>query len=205
MDRSGIGADPIASIIMVHGLKGHPYKTWRFVSSLEKVEKPSTQPDPGALKPRSSKRLDFRNSFKTWIKGSSRKDCLEQAMIKSPHRVVSSASTKESSVFWPADLLPQQCKNARILTFGYDTKVTKYTSGPTNMNSIFSHGKDFLYSLGRMKVPGRPLIFVAHSLGGILVKEVAPASLFFLRYSAELYIDAGIVLGFRHHFSQRNS
>jgi hypothetical protein len=77
-----------------------------------------------------------------------------------------------ASVFWPADLLPEVCENARILTFGYDTKVTKYTSGPTNMNSILSHGKDLLFSLGRQVVPGRPLIFIAHSLGGILVKEV---------------------------------
>ncbi|KAG5766783.1 hypothetical protein H9Q72_005155 [Fusarium xylarioides] len=168
--------EPVVDIIMVHGLKGHPHKTWRFMPSLEKVEKPLTHPDGGALKIKSSKRLEFRNSFKIWIKGSSSKDCLEQGMINSPHSTVSSASTAESPVFWPADLLPQLCKNARILTFGYDTKVTKYTSGPTNMNSIFSHGKDFLFSLGRMRVPGRPLIFAAHSLGGILVKEMLALS-----------------------------
>ncbi|KAG4272836.1 hypothetical protein FPRO04_14614 [Fusarium proliferatum] len=116
--------EPVVDIIMVHGLKGHPYKTWRFMPS-EKAEKSSAHSDSGVLKSKSSKRLEFRNSFKIWMKGS---------------------TTVESSVFWPADLLPQVCKRARILTFGYDTKVTKYTSGPTNMNSIFSHGKDFLFS-----------------------------------------------------------
>ncbi|KAF5643144.1 hypothetical protein F52700_2859 [Fusarium sp. NRRL 52700] len=160
---------------MVHGLKGHPYKTWRFTPS-EKAEKVSTHTDGGVLKPKSSKRLEFRNSLKNWIKGSSSKNCLEQGISNSPHSNVSSVSNSEPSVFWPADLLPQLCNNARILTFGYDTKVTKYTSGPTNMNSIFSHGKDFLYALGRMKVPGRLLIFVAHSLGGILVKEMLALS-----------------------------
>ncbi|KAF5702758.1 RGT2-Sensor of high external glucose concentration [Fusarium mundagurra] len=167
--------EPVVDIIMVHGLKGHPYKTWRFMPS-EKAEKASTPSDSGVLKPKSSKRLVFRNSFKTWIKGPPSKDCLDQGVIEPLRSVLSDTSTAKSPVFWLADLLPQLCENARILTFGYDTKVTKYTSGPTNMNSIFSHGKDFLFSLGRMIVPGRPLIFVAHSLGGILVKEMLALS-----------------------------
>ncbi|KAF5663495.1 RGT2-Sensor of high external glucose concentration [Fusarium circinatum] len=166
---------PVVDNIMVHGLKGHPYKTWRFMPS-EKADKASTHSDNGILKPKSSKRLEFRNSFKTWMKGSSSKDCLDQGIIDSPRSTFSGTSTAESTVFWPADLLPQLCKNARILTFGYDTKVTKFMSGPTNMNSIFSHGKDFLFSLGRMRVPERPIIFIAHSLGDILVKEMLALS-----------------------------
>ncbi|KAF5229618.1 hypothetical protein FANTH_14127 [Fusarium anthophilum] len=115
--------EPVVDIIMVHGLKGHPYKTWRFMPSPGKAEKVSTHSDGGVLKPKSSKRLELRNSLKTWIKGPPNKDCLEQGVIDSAHSAVSSASTAESSVFWPADLLPQLCKNARILTFGYDTKM----------------------------------------------------------------------------------
>jgi surfactin synthase thioesterase subunit len=56
--------------------------------------------------------------------------------------------------------------------YGYDTKITKYMAGPTNQNSIYSHAKDLLFALSRVTVPSRPLVFVAHSLGGIIVKEV---------------------------------
>lgn len=78
----------------------------------------------------------------------------------------------EPTLFWPRDLLPQDCPNARILTYGYDTKITKYTSGSTSKNSVLSHSKDFLFALGRSHAKDCPLIFLAHSLGGIVVKEV---------------------------------
>jgi hypothetical protein len=108
----------------------------------------------------------------SWMKESSVKESNDSESTLSVANTALGPPAPSTSAFRPADLLPEVCENARILTFGYDTKVPKYTSGPTNMNSILSHGKDFLFSLGRHVVPGRPLIFIAHSLGGILVKEV---------------------------------
>lgn len=58
------------------------------------------------------------------------------------------------------------------MTWGYDTAVTKGIAAPTNKSNIFAHAKDLLYALDRERPQGRPLIFVAHSLGGIIVKEV---------------------------------
>jgi len=77
-----------------------------------------------------------------------------------------------ASVYWPGDLLPSECPRARILTWGYDTVVTKKLSAPSNKNNILSHAKDLLFALARERPIGRPIILVAHSLGGIVVKEV---------------------------------
>src|ERR1700712_490406 len=95
------------------------------------------------------------------------------SLEKTALKAAESAGVSAPHVFWPADLLPEQCPSARILMYGYDTKVSKYMAGATNMNSIFSHAKDLLFALGRERATSidRPLIFVAHSLGGILAKE----------------------------------
>ncbi|KAH7143263.1 hypothetical protein DER46DRAFT_640218 [Fusarium sp. MPI-SDFR-AT-0072] len=167
---------PIVDIIMVHGLKGHPYKTWRCKQAPENADKSSTHPEKEAPKPSTSKRLELRQSLKAFLKRSSSSSRQDSSLTDSTSNTVPIPETGDLSVFWPADLLPQLCKKARILTFGYDTKITKFTSGPANTNSIFSHGKDFLFSLGREYVQYRPMIFIAHSLGGILVKEMLALS-----------------------------
>jgi hypothetical protein len=82
-------------------------------------------------------------------------------------------TSEKDVIFWPVDFLPFECKEARILTWGYDTKVTKGYAGAVNKSNIFAHAKDFLFALDRDHTPNRPLVFVAHSLGGILVKEVS--------------------------------
>lgn len=76
-----------------------------------------------------------------------------------------------SEVFWPQDLLPNDRPDVRILTWGYDTVVTKGWQR-ANKNNLFAHAKDFLYALERVRPSQRPIVFVAHSLGGIMVKEV---------------------------------
>jgi len=74
-------------------------------------------------------------------------------------------------VFWPGDLLKPDFPKARIMTFGYDTKM--FGSAAVNQGDIFSHSKNLLYKLKlkRKGAQNRDIIFIAHSLGGILVKE----------------------------------
>jgi len=70
------------------------------------------------------------------------------------------------------------------MVYGYDTKISKYLKDATNQNSIFSHGKDLLFAVSREHDGERPLIFIAHSLGGIIVKEVSQPYSYLVRATA---------------------
>ncbi|KAL7964407.1 hypothetical protein HDV63DRAFT_415383 [Trichoderma sp. SZMC 28014] len=71
---------------------------------------------------------------------------------------------------WLRDFLPQTVANARILTYGYDTKIY----GSQSEESILELAKALLESIKttrRKNIRNRPIIFIAHSLGGLVVKE----------------------------------
>jgi hypothetical protein len=80
-----------------------------------------------------------------------------------------------NGTYWPADLLPEDCKNIRILTYGYDSHVSHFFKGPANKLNLSQLGEGLLNRVTserrRSNATGRPIVFVAHSLGGLLVKE----------------------------------
>ena len=59
--------------------------------------------------------------------------------------------TEKMSVNWPAELLPLDFGNVRVLTYGYDSRVTKYFGGSANQSNIDSLGRDFLFALGGVR------------------------------------------------------
>ncbi|KAK8209217.1 Alpha/Beta hydrolase protein [Phyllosticta capitalensis] len=78
-------------------------------------------------------------------------------------------------VFWPRDLLPDVCKTARILSFGYDADYARSWLGkeiPLE-TSLDEYSTSLLQGLAgyrnRTNSAGRPVLFVAHSLGGLVV------------------------------------
>ena len=77
-------------------------------------------------------------------------------------------------VYWPKDLLPQTLPSARVFVYGYDTRVRHALGSPVSKNTVYDFASDFLRTLEaeRRSQPSRPLIFIAHSLGGIVVKEL---------------------------------
>ncbi|OHF04402.1 LipA and NB-ARC domain-containing protein [Colletotrichum orchidophilum] len=91
----------------------------------------------------------------------------------------SSPSQDGGDVFWPTDLLPHSLGKTRanILVYGYNADV--YTSGKSDRsasdNFIFQHAQTLVTNLTLYRKSERtsrnPIIFVAHSLGGILVKR----------------------------------
>ena len=189
-----------SSFVFVHGLQGHPRGTWTKTNVGEGVRVSTAPPISevkSSLDEKRAKRNSLRSVSKLFRRRSQNPDHVtpgpstdspadpdlvtrQNAALLIRHATNASTSARviSSDVFWPADLLPQICPCARILVFGYDSKITNYGASSTNKNSIYSHAKDLLFALSRATeltggAPGRPIIFVAHSLGGIVVKEVS--------------------------------
>ena len=83
--------------------------------------------------------------------------------------------THNDGVFWPQDLLPKDLPTARIMTFGYDADVVGIVK-TAGSNTLRDHGKSLANDLAMRRARSnsimRPLIFVAHSLGGLVVEQV---------------------------------
>ncbi|KAI9822370.1 MAG: hypothetical protein M1827_000089 [Pycnora praestabilis] len=85
-------------------------------------------------------------------------------------------TAKKPEVFWPAQLLPQNVKKeeVRVLVYGYDADVTSFMGG-TSKDKIHNHAENLVAKLFANRsfedATERPIIFVCHSLGGLIVKR----------------------------------
>jgi hypothetical protein len=121
------------SIIFVHGLSGHPRRTWESCppSKDDKTNKNTKTKHKAFHFPHFSlgRRRD-RNTFG----------------LADESNASSSGSYR---VFWPGDLLLEDIPNARIFTYGYRADVVGTLYQPSNQNSIYEHTKDFIAKLSR--------------------------------------------------------
>ncbi|KFY76789.1 hypothetical protein V499_03666 [Pseudogymnoascus sp. VKM F-103] len=142
--------DALIDIVFIHGFNGHPERTWTYKRADADPPNHSNNPE---LPERPSK---FRK-LNPFSKDQERNSC----------------HPKET--YWPRDLLPHTVKKARVLTFGYDTTVHHRFGQTRNRNTIYDFAWEFLNCLSDSRRSDgqsrRPLLFVAHSLGGIITKE----------------------------------
>ena len=89
-----------------------------------------------------------------------------------PTEVNVDASSDSRSIFWPEKLLPKDIPNAKIFTYGYNAGVIGGLLKGPDMNNVSQHANDLLIDLKSELRNKKPIIFVAHSLGGIVVKDV---------------------------------
>lgn len=85
----------------------------------------------------------------------------------------SSWTASGQSIPWPKTLLPPKLSKARILTYGYDAYVVR--KSVASSNRLADHARNLLNDLttdrADCNAASRPLIFVAHSLGGLVCKK----------------------------------
>ena len=164
--------------MLVHGLFGHPKNSWSVNTSR-------------ALQAgRGEEVLGHEN--------------LEESPRKKPRN-----SQRElfHTVFWPQDLLPIVFPGARILTWGYDAQVEQLFSSVSKA-SLLHHAESLLSDLARLRTStsdkARPIFFVAHSLGGIVIKDALSLSRADGTFLGEIFsATRGVVfLGTPHHGSK---
>ncbi|KAJ5933624.1 Cytochrome P450 [Penicillium verhagenii] len=86
----------------------------------------------------------------------------------------------KSQICWLRDILPDHIKNARVLTWGYIANMHSLNGKMTSSDRILHHAETLIEELQIDRESGnaqqRPIIFVCHSLGGIIVKRALTLS-----------------------------
>ncbi|KAK4451012.1 hypothetical protein QBC34DRAFT_459505 [Podospora aff. communis PSN243] len=81
--------------------------------------------------------------------------------------------TADNDVLWLRDLLPSDIPKARIYSWGYDART--HGASHLSLQYLYDHALDLVSALCRKRklsnTMERPIIFVAHSLGGLVVKS----------------------------------
>ncbi|KAK3358093.1 Alpha/Beta hydrolase protein [Lasiosphaeria hispida] len=86
---------------------------------------------------------------------------------------------KTTGVFWPLHLLKTDIPKTRIVTFGYDADIAHFWA-PASQNCIRNHAINLANAIAQLRerteTENRPIIFVTHSLGGLVLEDAMLAS-----------------------------
>jgi hypothetical protein len=90
------------------------------------------------------------------------------------HSVEDGWKDEKSGILWLRDLLPRSIRTARILAFEYDPSASKFFGGGCE-RAIRNHAVNLITSLQTDReleaCERRPIIFICHGLGGLIVKQ----------------------------------
>ncbi|XP_074641525.1 protein SERAC1-like [Tubulanus polymorphus] len=84
-------------------------------------------------------------------------------------------TTELTSPCWPKDWLAKDCPNIRIICVDYDTYLSEWAPKcpfEVEKRSLQVRGKEILEKLHLAGVGNRPIVWVGHSMGGLLIKQM---------------------------------
>lgn len=150
-------------IVFVHGLLGSVFKTWRQdeptranqVPNEEQIE--NSQPD-------------------------SSKSALWSRWMRSIGNANEELKIKLNSIgcytrCWPRDWLAPDLGSVRVLALNYQTHLSDWlTEHPIQHKTIEQRASELLQELQEAGVGQRPVVWVSHSMGGLLVKQILKQS-----------------------------
>jgi hypothetical protein len=126
-DDSSLARSPKFNIISVHGLRGHPQRTWEH---RQIVANEQTTPEP------SRRRRDRLNPF-------------SRQRNATAARATADDKTISNNVFWPRDYLVDDFPETEVWTYGYNADVIGGVFQANNQNSVSQHGRDLAVKLER--------------------------------------------------------
>lgn len=192
--------------MFVHGFTGHPKDTWTYKNVREQPTKGSKKRgrDDGRVDTIRSKlpRLTFHRGHATSSTAlSSTQSSSHTQGAEDPDATnIAESEGQRKDVYWPEDLACMTIPDSRILTYGYDTHIRHWLKGPVSRKTVFDHSGDLLYSLEALRrnptEKGRSILFVAHSLGGIVVKEALRQSRGYASTKPHIYSIFDATVGF---------
>lgn len=128
------------SVVLVHGLRGHPRRSWECSRSSRVEETPSGE-------------TNDRKHLRTFLRSRlipNRISYDRQGLHSLPDDGNPLFKpTNDSATFWPGDLLAPSIPDARILVYGYSADVFGGLFQANNKNSISQHGNDLMVKLER--------------------------------------------------------
>lgn len=180
-----------ADVVFVHGISGGVFKTWRQrdISSLLATTPVDESTASNMIPEGEEKGLERRRDIQTAVEDMTMKSFKRQFpgekhqpnpdherrfqdWIKLLHK---KGDFPRHTQCWPKDWLPKDCPMIRVVGVDFDAQMSEWFRKcpvPPEKRSLSSRSNDMLDRLLKAHIGKRPIIWVTHSMGGLLVKKL---------------------------------
>lgn len=141
--------EPLADVVLVHGLLGSVFKTWRQHDSRACEGNDTVEPPLVA------------------VRGGEHRVAADRVRAGTEH--------PRYTTSWPKSWLSEDLPRMRILALDYDTYLSQWGLHcplEPDRRTLESRAAEMLSKLHQAGVGDRPIIWISHSMGGLLVKQM---------------------------------